>query len=86
MGATGGASDSLRRRGGQLAAGVSSTPDTGHDVTGAMMLKSENSVVYLKDYATVQTVRERYNKRPEKILNSFLRIFSQRLLYRSRTC
>ena len=41
--------------------------------------------VHMKHHAPVQTVRERYNSRREKILNNILRIFSRRLLHRSRS-
>ena len=37
----------------------------------------------MKHHATIQTVRERYNSRREKILKKLLRISSRRLMYRS---
>ena len=48
---------------------------------------AENGTLYtyMKHHATVQTVRERYNSRREKILKKLLRISSRRLLYRLRT-
>ena len=40
----------------------------------------------MKHHATVQIEREQYNSRHEKLLQKFLRIFSRRLLYLSRSC
>ena len=39
----------------------------------------------MKHHATVQTVRDRYNNRREKIFKKLVRILSRRLLYRSPT-
>ena len=41
--------------------------------------------VHMKHHAPVQTVRERYYSRREKILRKLLRISSRQLMYRSRT-
>ena len=38
----------------------------------------------MKHHAAVQSARERYISRREEILSNFLRIFSRRLMYRSR--
>ena len=39
---------------------------------------------HMKHHATVQTVRERYNSRREKVLKKLLRISSRRLMNHSR--
>ena len=41
-------------------------------------------ILHMNHHAVVQSARERYISRREEILNNFLRIFSRRMLYRSR--
>ena len=43
------------------------------------------TILHMKHHATVQIECERYKSCCEKILKTFLRIFSRRLLYRSRS-